>query len=141
MRPSRRKETAVFDVGSCPDLVPVLSVAASQVTCAVQFTGAAHLRHKESNRIDDLIASLGATEIVAHPLDDGIEVPAGIQTPRDHAVWMTTGDHRLAFAGALLATLCDGLIVDDPWVVAKSYPDFWHDCRKLGFDIEPIRAE
>jgi 3-phosphoshikimate 1-carboxyvinyltransferase len=131
-------ETAEFDVGTCPDLVPVLTVAAMNVPCAVRFVGAAHLRHKESNRIDDLIASLGAVGLIAHPLEDGLEVPAGIQRPEDGAKWRTEGDHRLAFAGALLTNHCDELRIADPWVVAKSYPEFWHDCRRIGFDVEPV---
>ncbi|MGM0558594.1 MAG: 3-dehydroquinate synthase family protein [Myxococcota bacterium] len=131
-------ETAEFDVGTCPDLVPVLTVAAMNVPCAVRFVGAAHLRHKESNRIDDLIASLGAVGLVAHPLEDGLEVPSGVQRPEDGARWMTEGDHRLAFAGALLTKLCHELRIDDPWVVAKSYPEFWHDCRRAGFDVVPV---
>jgi pentafunctional AROM polypeptide len=131
-------ETAEFDVGECPDLVPVLTIAAMNVPCAVRFVGAAHLRHKESNRIDDLIASLGAVGMVAHPLDDGLEVPSGVQRPEDGARWMTEGDHRLAFAGALCATLAHELRVDDPWEVAKSYPEFWHDCRRAGYDVETI---
>ncbi len=42
----------------------------------------------------------------------------------------TYHDHRMAMAFAPLALLFDGLAIDDPDVVSKSFPDFWTEIGK-----------
>ena len=37
----------------------------------------------------------------------------------------THHDHRLAMAFGVLGTVVDGIEVEDPSVVTKSWPDFW----------------
>ena len=46
----------------------------------------------------------------------------------------TYHDHRMAMAFAPLAMKVP-LSVEDPGVVAKSYPDFWNDLALLGFQF------
>jgi len=41
------------------------------------------------------------------------------------------GDHRMAFAGALLGLLRPGIQVADPMVVQKSWPSFWEAMGEL----------
>ena len=41
------------------------------------------------------------------------------------AVLHTHHDHRLAMAFAVLGAAVDGIAIDDPDVVAKSWPGFW----------------
>jgi 3-phosphoshikimate 1-carboxyvinyltransferase len=45
---------------------------------------------------------------------------------------------RMAMAFAPLAMLCGEIIIDDPLVVKKSYPQFWDHLQILGFDVEEI---
>jgi len=42
------------------------------------------------------------------------------------------GDHRMAFAFALLGLLREGVDVSDPGCVAKSWPSFWDDLERAG---------
>jgi len=42
------------------------------------------------------------------------------------------GDHRMAFAFALLGLVREGVFVANPACVAKSWPAFWSDLGDLG---------
>ena len=48
----------------------------------------------------------------------------------------TYEDHRMALAFAPYAFVADGLIINNPQVVTKSYPLFWDDIQKAGVKIE-----
>jgi pentafunctional AROM polypeptide len=122
-----------FDLSQAPDLAPVLTAVATQLEPAVEIVGAEHLRHKESDRIGDLAEAFAEVDVHIEPKKDGMRIPAGVQTPRDGALWPTFGDHRLAMAGLLLTAKGVSLQIEAPMVVAKSYPDFWHHARRLGW--------
>ena len=122
-----------IDLQQAPDLAPVLTALGVSIPHAVTLCGAAHLKHKESDRIHHLTQAFAAVGILVHPRPDGLHIPAGIQHHRPGARFSPHGDHRLAFAAALLA-LASGqpLWIEDPWVVAKSYPAFWSHVRGGG---------
>jgi 3-phosphoshikimate 1-carboxyvinyltransferase len=89
-----------------------------------RFTGLGTLRVKESDRIETVAAGLralggrvetGPDWVVVHPL------PATL-TP---ATIAATSDHRIAMAFAVLGSARAGVSIDDPAVVAKSWPGFW----------------
>ncbi|MCB0549375.1 MAG: 3-phosphoshikimate 1-carboxyvinyltransferase, partial [Phaeodactylibacter sp.] len=46
----------------------------------------------------------------------------------------TYEDHRMAMAFAPLALL-GPIRIEDPMVVAKSYPNFWEDLKRIGFEV------
>jgi 3-phosphoshikimate 1-carboxyvinyltransferase len=48
----------------------------------------------------------------------------------------TYDDHRMAMALAPLVLLIPEIEVEDYMVVEKSYPAFWEDLRKVGFEFE-----
>lgn len=125
-----------LDLGDTPDLVPVFTAYAALTQPAVRLVGAEHLRHKESNRIDDLVDAMTRVGITVRPLSDGVEVPEGVQTPRAGARFPTHRDHRLAMAGALLSHAAE-LVIEAPRVVNKSYPTFWRDLVAAGWRLEP----
>ena len=132
-------DSLTVDLGSSPDLAPVLAAVGCLVEAALTVTGAAHLRHKESNRIDDLADSFGdiGLEVAARP--DGFAIPAGVQSPRSTATFDPRGDHRLAMAAAVLSTATESLHIRQARCVAKSYPDLWHHLRSTGFHISAYR--
>jgi 3-phosphoshikimate 1-carboxyvinyltransferase len=126
-----------FNLADAPDLAPVLTAVATQISPAVRITGAAHLRHKESDRIHDLVEALEAVGIDVEPREDGFHVPAGRQPADRGARWEPSGDHRLVMAGLLLTHQGSPLVFDDPMVISKSYPDFWHHARFKGWATQP----
>ena len=50
-------------------------------------------------------------------------------------VFATYEDHRMAMAFAPLAML-GKITIEEPMVVAKSYPQFYEDLESLGFVVE-----
>jgi 3-phosphoshikimate 1-carboxyvinyltransferase len=50
----------------------------------------------------------------------------------------TYEDHRMALAFAPYAFATDGLIINNPNVVTKSYPLFWKDIQKVGVTIQTL---
>ena len=131
------REKVVIDLEDAPDLAPVLAAVSTQISPRVEIVGAAHLRHKESDRIGDLVTAFAQVGVEIEGREDGLAIPSGRQQPSDGAVFPTFGDHRLAMAGLLLSARATSLRIEAPMVVAKSYPDFWHHARQLGWRIIP----
>ncbi len=122
------------DAGQIPDQVPTLAALAPFCSGESRFTGAAHLRLKESDRIAAMASELRRAGAEATELPDGIAVTgrwaesAPPETPVEIATW---GDHRIAMAMALVGLRRPGLRIANPGVVAKSYPGFWDDLGRL----------
>jgi 3-phosphoshikimate 1-carboxyvinyltransferase len=120
------------DLGQTPDLFPALAVAAACAPPGSRFTGLDHLKHKESDRLTVMknnLERLGATISVENfELTVEKTVDGGAGEPR--AV-TAAGDHRIAMAMAVAALGAGRLELDDPDAVAKSFPTFWTQWRRL----------
>lgn len=112
------------DYSRAPDAAVMAMVLAGCGDGPSRFTGLGTLRVKESDRIASVAGGLralggrveaGDDWVVVHPL------PARL-TPATIAV---AQDHRVAMAFAILGSARGGVTVDDPAVVAKSWPGFW----------------
>lgn len=119
------------DIRDIPDLLPLLSVLATQKTCATRFTHAGRLRYKESDRLSgsaQLICSLGGEARVIN--EDTLAVQPA---PLSGGTVDAQGDHRMAMAAAAAACLCpQGVVLHGAQCVDKSYPAFWQDYALLG---------
>ena len=121
--------TAVIDAAHTPDLVPVLAVAAAAKEGAT-FINAARLRIKETDRLETtaaLINGLGGKAVIEN--DTLTVTGTGLTGGSVDA----TGDHRIAMAAAVAATVCaEPVTVHGAESVEKSYPAFWQDYKMLG---------
>ena len=117
------------DASDIPDLVPILAVVAGAKKGAA-FHHIARLRMKESDRVRsvcDLICSLGGRAKADH--DTLTVYPTGY---RGGAV-DCSGDHRIAMAAAIAATVCrEPVTLFGAECVKKSYPGFWEQYAALG---------
>ncbi len=104
------------------DLVPTLAVVAAFADSPTDIHGVSFIRHKESDRLTDLCDELRKAGVDAADNPDGLIVRPGAAHT---ATLATHHDHRLAMAFALLGLGASGIIVEDPDVVSKSWPDFW----------------
>ena len=57
------------------------------------------------------------------------------ESPVLHPSIDTYKDHRMAMAFAPCALRLGNIRVNDPMVVTKSYPGFWHELQRAGFEI------
>ena len=129
---SRDTSTALrgvdVDMSEISDLVPTLAVVAMFATTSTRIRGVGFIRNKESDRIGDLaneMRKFGAN-VVEHP--DGLEItPQSLHAGRCD----THHDHRLAMAFGVAGLKQPGVIIDQPQVVSKSWPNFWEMLEAL----------
>lgn len=122
-----------IDAADIPDAVPILAVTAGALHGAT-FKNIARLRLKESDRIASvatMLRNLGAAVDVGE--NEMTVYPAAYHSCTIDAV----GDHRIAMAAAIAATTAQGdITILGGECVAKSYPGFWDEYKKLGGNYE-----
>ncbi|HMN68013.1 MAG TPA: 3-phosphoshikimate 1-carboxyvinyltransferase [Bdellovibrionales bacterium] len=122
---ARTLRGVAVNLASTPDLFPVLAALGSLAEGETDLFGAAHLAHKESNRLERMAEMLRQTgrEIVLK--DDGMKIFGPLKGKARIAV-DGDQDHRLAFAAAVLKYAGHDVSVEHPEVVTKSFPEFWN---------------
>ena len=124
------------DVSDIPDLVPILSVAASAATGTTELYNAARLRLKESDRLQTtsaMIRALGGdvTEEEAALLVTGTLLTGGTVDGAN--------DHRIVMSAAVAALRCaQAVTITDAHSVAKSWPSFLEEYAKIGGMIHEL---
>jgi len=104
------------------DLVPTVAVVAACASSPTTIRDVGFIRAKESDRLGDLSAELAKCGIDAEVRADGLRVVPGVGTA---ATVDPHHDHRLAMSLALLGLRIDGVVIADPDVVSKSWPEYW----------------
>ena len=121
------------------DAVPTLAVLAAFNATPVRFTGIANLRVKECDRIAALREGLSRIRpgLAREEGDDLIVMgdPA-LAGSAAHASIDTHSDHRIAMSFALAALMIEGVVIEDPDCVGKTYPGFWDALASLGVAME-----
>ena len=113
------------------DELPVIAVAAAFAEGETVIRDAQELKVKESNRIASMVAELSKAGVDVEETDDGMIVRGG-EKPHG-ASFETYKDHRIAMSLAILGLAAEGASrIDEPEVVAISYPDFFGTIEKLG---------
>jgi 3-phosphoshikimate 1-carboxyvinyltransferase len=119
-----------FDATHSPDLFPPLVTLAAYCNGVSNIKGVSRLTFKESNRAETLKEEFGKIGVKVEINDDVMSVtgsqPQGARVESHE-------DHRIAMAMAVAALKASGRIyLRDSQCVAKSYPDFFKDMRRLG---------
>ncbi len=125
-------ETVNFDLNNTPDIAQTIVVTCFGLGIGCHLTGLHTLKIKETDRLEALrieMTKLGANISVTN--DSLTLVPTEKINP--NVTIATYNDHRMAMAFAPLA-LKVPIIIENAEVVSKSYPDFWEDMKKLGFN-------
>lgn len=122
-----------FDATQSPDLFPPLVALAAYCKGISKITGVQRLIHKESNRAETLKAEFGKMKVKIEIADDAMCItgsrPEGARVE-------SHDDHRIAMAVAVAALGATGNIsIRDSQCVAKSYPGFFDDLRRLGAKV------
>lgn len=126
-----------FDLpmGHAPDLVPTLAILGLFAEGASTVRGVAHLRHKESNRLELLARNLRVLGREAQAAEDRLEIGPPTGMLRGARI-ETASDHRMAMAFAVAGLRLKGVVVDDESCVAKSDPRFWDRLEALRRDSD-----
>jgi len=114
-----------IDMETMPDVVLTLAAVAACATGTTRIRNIANLRVKECDRIHAAAAELNRLgSQVQEGADYLVIEPTGTWQP---ALVHTYDDHRVAMAMSLLGLLQDGVEIQDPHCVRKSFPTFWQE--------------
>ena len=117
-----------IDMNSMPDVVPTLAVTALFADGPTRIRNVAHLRYKESDRLQSLASELQKLGASVTLKEDGLEIAP---SPLRGAQLDTYDDHRLAMSFALAGLKVPGVRFENPECVKKSFPTFWREFEKL----------
>ncbi|MES2798125.1 MAG: 3-phosphoshikimate 1-carboxyvinyltransferase [Bacteroidota bacterium] len=126
--------TFSWDFSHCPDLAQTIAVICAAKGIEANFSGIESLKVKETDRVKALqneLKKIGADLVEVDTNKNYKIVPS--QTLGQSKVpveFQTYDDHRMAMAFAPLS-MVQPIIINHPQVVAKSYPSFWEDFRKV----------
>lgn len=125
-----------IDLGDYPDLVPTLAAVAAFAQGKTEITNIAHLRFKESNRLNDTAAELAKMGVKTEVGGDIMVIYGG--KPKGAEI-DAHNDHRLAMSLSVAALFAEGDgIINGAEAVTKSYPRFFADLLKLGAKVEEL---
>jgi 3-phosphoshikimate 1-carboxyvinyltransferase len=109
------------DLRDAPELTTVLTALAALADGPSRFSGVAHIRLQETDRLAALAKELNALGGDVRELPDGVEIrPRALTGGTMHSY----DDHRLAMAWAVLGLGVDGIGVEDVATTRKTVPDF-----------------
>jgi 3-phosphoshikimate 1-carboxyvinyltransferase len=128
---SGRVPAFAWDLTDAPDLAPTAAILALFAEGPCSLSGLRHVALKESDRLAVLQVNLNRLGAYA-AVDDGtlsiVPPPRGAA----HGARITVADdHRIAMAFAIAGLAIQGVTIDEPGAVAKSYPRFWDDLADL----------
>jgi 3-phosphoshikimate 1-carboxyvinyltransferase len=111
------------DLRDVSELALVLTAVAALADGPSEFTGLAHIRGHETDRLAAIAKEINALGGDVTELPDGLRInprplTAGAQP------FGTYDDHRLVMAAAVLGLAVPGLLVGNPETVGKTFPGF-----------------
>ena len=125
-----------YDFVNAPDLAQTFVVTCAALDIPFHFKGLATLKIKETDRIEALKREMAKLGYVIHDANDSELYWDGERCEPQLELGIDTyEDHRMALAFAPFAMKQEGLIINNPQVVTKSYPKFWKDLKSTGFEI------
>ena len=121
------------DFTNCPDLAQTVAVCCAIKGIPATFTGIESLKIKETDRVLALQTELrkfGADLMEVEPHVRYEVRPAKTPITKEPIPIDTYDDHRMAMAFAPIA-MRRPVVIEEPGVVAKSYPSFWDDFSQV----------
>lgn len=111
------------DMRDIPDTAQTLAVIAPFASSLTRIRGIASARVKETDRVHATCTELARLGVRVEEHEDGMTVypcetlkPASIQT---------YNDHRMAMAFSLIGLRFDGVFIENPACVSKTFPNYW----------------
>ena len=131
-KPIKRLKGTIIDGSQCPDIIPVLALAASLADGKTEIINSGRLRIKECDRLKAVYTELKKLGANIEEKEDGLIIEGVPELKGGIEVW-SWKDHRIAMTLAIAATVCtEEITLIDYDVVSKSYPNFFEDFKKLG---------
>ncbi|WP_018123681.1 3-phosphoshikimate 1-carboxyvinyltransferase [Desulfovibrio oxyclinae] len=126
----RKLRGITVDMGKCPDIVPTVAVAAAFAVSPTTITNVAHLRIKESDRLQACADQIAKTGCGVELFEDGIRIDPKPLPDSGTVGFETYGDHRIAMSMSIFGLAGIDVDLDNPACVGKSFPGF-HDAWNI----------
>ena len=129
--------TKEINFKNCPDLAQTILVIAAVKKIKLKLKGLESLKIKETDRLIAMkkeLKKIGCNFYEAN--DEWILEKRNNKLPKKLII-NTYKDHRVAMSFASLSSKLE-LVIRDPEVVNKSYPNFWNDLESIGYVCKKI---
>ncbi len=105
------------------DTAQTLAAVAPFASAPTRIRGIAFIRAKETDRVRATCTELRRLGVRVEEHEDGMTIyPCeGVQP----ATVQTYGDHRMAMAFSLIGLRCEGVTIENPACVAKTFPNYF----------------
>ncbi len=118
-----------IDLRDLPDAAQTLAAIAPFATSPTRIRGIASARHKETDRVHATCAELARLGVQVDEHEDGMTIyPCQTFQP---ATIQTYNDHRMAMAFSLIGLVFDGVTIENPNCVSKTFPNFFEVLKQL----------
>ena len=125
-----------YDFVNSPDLAQTFVVCCALKNVHFHFTGLSTLKIKETDRIEAMKKEMRKLGYVIHDKNNSELIWDGERCmPEIEGGIDTYEDHRMALSFAPASLCIEGLSINNPQVVTKSYPHFWKDIKSVGFEV------
>ena len=134
---SNLESTKEINFKNCPDLAQTILVIAAVKKIKLKLKGLESLKIKETDRLIAMkkeLKKIGCNFYEAN--DEWILEKRNNKLPKKLII-NTYKDHRVAMSFASLSSKLE-LVIRDPEVVNKSYPNFWNDLESIGYVCKKI---
>ena len=116
------------DMSAISDTSLTLAAIAPFANSTTKISNIGHARQQECDRIAAACTELDRLGVSVEEHTEGLTIhPASHITP---AQVRTYNDHRVAMSFALVGLRSEGITIENPGCVAKTFPEYW-DCLEL----------
>ncbi|WP_300382305.1 3-phosphoshikimate 1-carboxyvinyltransferase [Clostridium sp.] len=137
-RPIKELKGTIIDASNCPDIIPILALAAALANGKTEIINAGRLRIKECDRLKAVYSELEKLGAKIEEKENGLLIE-GVSELKGGVDCWSFKDHRIAMTIAIASTRCiKEISLIDYDVVSKSYPNFFEDFKRLGGGINGI---
>ena len=125
-----------YEFVNSPDMAQTFVVCCALKNVHFHFTGLSTLKIKETDRIEAMKKEMRKLGYVIHDKNNSELIWDGERCmPEIEGGIDTYEDHRMALSFAPASLCIEGLRINNPQVVTKSYPHFWEDVKSVGFEV------
>lgn len=133
--PRQLRPLGDIDLNALPDAAMTVAVLAAFCQGDTRLRNIANLRVKETDRLRALATELRKIGVAVTEWPDGLRIDGNPDTLHGAEI-DTYDDHRMAMCFGMAGARLPGLRIREPGCVAKTYPGFWDDLRRVGVAIE-----
>jgi 3-phosphoshikimate 1-carboxyvinyltransferase len=118
-----------IDMRDIPDTAQTLAAIAPFANSPTTIRGIASARVKETDRVAAMCSELRRIGVTVEEYGDGLKIyPCDTIRP---ATIQTYNDHRMAMAFSLIGLRVDGINIENPSCVSKTFPNFFEVLESL----------